>query len=201
MATRSAAKLNVTAEGTSNNQPIPERYAYCVPDSRGQSRKADNIRPAIFWSKGPEDTRSYAVIVVDTDVPSNFESANRPGKTIPASMPRRNFYHWVQIDIPPDVTELSEGRSGRVEPGVSGQNDFGSSGESQGIGYDGPCPPWNDELLHHYHFQVYALDVPSLGLKGKFTGEEAEKAMQGHILAKGEVIGTYTTNQKMRSAA
>ncbi|SVE20694.1 uncharacterized protein METZ01_LOCUS473548 [marine metagenome] len=63
-------------------------------------------------------------------------------------------------------------------------------------GYDGPCPPWNDELLHHYEFQVYALDVESLGLddNGDFRGPDVMAAMQGHILAKGKIVGTYTQN-------
>ena len=61
-------------------------------------------------------------------------------------------------------------------------------------GYDGPCPPWNDELVHLYHFTIYALDVASLGLAGAFGGQEALKAMEGHILAQARCSGTYTIN-------
>ena len=61
-------------------------------------------------------------------------------------------------------------------------------------GYDGPCPPWNDSILHHYHFRLYALDVDSLGLEGRFGGPEALAAMEGHILDQTEVVGTYTLN-------
>jgi Raf kinase inhibitor-like YbhB/YbcL family protein len=65
-------------------------------------------------------------------------------------------------------------------------------------GYDGPCPPWNDERAHRYTFKVYALDVPSLNLSGAFTGPEAEAAMQGHVLAEGEAVGLYTLNPDLR---
>jgi hypothetical protein len=65
-------------------------------------------------------------------------------------------------------------------------------------GYDGPCPPWNDDLLHHYHFRVYALDVPTLGLAGKFTASAARDAMQGHVLAEAAITGTYTLNAALR---
>ena len=61
-------------------------------------------------------------------------------------------------------------------------------------GYDGPCPPWNDEIVHHYHFTVYALDVATLGLSGRFGGPEALKAMQGHILDQASWIGKYSLN-------
>ena len=64
-------------------------------------------------------------------------------------------------------------------------------------GYDGPCPPWNDERMHHYHFIVYALNVPTLGLTGAVDGKKAQAAMEGHILAQGEVVGTYTNNARL----
>jgi Raf kinase inhibitor-like YbhB/YbcL family protein len=65
-------------------------------------------------------------------------------------------------------------------------------------GYDGPCPPWNDDLVHHYRFRVYALDLPSLGVDGRFTAGDALAAMQGHILAEAELAGTYTLNAALR---
>lgn len=196
-----AAALNISVEGIGEGQAIPPRYARCVPDGNGQSREGENIRPAISWSKGPDDTRSYMVVVVDMDAPTRFDAANQPGKTIPEALPRKAFYHWVQADIPPHVMGLPEGKAGRVGPGVSGRNSFGERGAEQGIGYDGPCPPWNDERLHHYHFQLYALDVPTLRLKEGFSVEEAQKAMQEHVLAKSETVGAYATNQKRKEAA
>ena len=61
--------------------------------------------------------------------------------------------------------------------------------------YDGPFPPWNDELVHRYRFRVYALDVESLGLSGDFTFEDVEDAMEGHVLEDAEHVGTYAINE------
>jgi phosphatidylethanolamine-binding protein (PEBP) family uncharacterized protein len=60
--------------------------------------------------------------------------------------------------------------------------------------YDGPCPPWNDSIMHHYYFTVYALDVTSVGLTGDFTGADAVSAISNHVLAQSTVMGTYTLN-------
>lgn len=62
------------------------------------------------------------------------------------------------------------------------------------LGYDGPCPPWNDSLLHHYHFRVYALDTPRLPLATDFSLEELRAAMAGHVLAEALLTGTYSLN-------
>jgi Raf kinase inhibitor-like YbhB/YbcL family protein len=64
-------------------------------------------------------------------------------------------------------------------------------------GYDGPCPPWNDSLVHHYHFTVYALDVESLGLSGDFTAEDVKQAAEGHTLGSAAITGTYTLNPRL----
>lgn len=197
----SRGEITIFIEGIENGQPVPERCARCVSDGKGQSMQGENIRPAIRWDGAPEATQSYVILMVDKDVPTNFDLANKQGKTIPLGLPRRNFYHWVQINIPADVTEIPEGPAGMVEPGISGYNSYEDRGTDQGMGYDGPCPPWNDERLHHYHFVVYALDVPSLGLTGRFTGDQVEEAIESHILARGEIIGTYTTNKQERNAA
>ena len=66
-------------------------------------------------------------------------------------------------------------------------------------GYDGPCPPWNDELLHHYTFTVYALDVDKLPVDGDFTVSQVKEAMAGHILAEASLMGTYTNNPAVQS--
>jgi len=68
--------------------------------------------------------------------------------------------------------------------------------KGQYFGYDGPCPPWNDERLHHYHFTVYALSVKTLGLSGAFDAEAALAAMKGKVLAKGTSTGIFTQNPK-----
>jgi len=198
------AKLTVKVGGIEHGKPIPERFAYCIPDGNGKTKDGQNINPAIEWSGAPEGTKSYVILVVDRDVPQSFELANQDGKTIPREFPRQNFYHWVLVDIPPSILTIAEGADsrgitkggkelGKRLYGVVGQNDYARfMGEGPHAGYDGPCPPWNDERLHRYHFTVYALSVPSLNLSGLFGGQYVEDIIQPHILAKGEVVGTFT---------
>lgn len=84
--------------------------------------------------------------------------------------------------------------------GQIGRNSYGDGAKGKN-GYDGPCPPWNDERIHTYHFIVYALDVVSLDLDDGFSGAQAEKALAGHILAQGEATGIYSTNPKVKLTA
>ena len=65
-------------------------------------------------------------------------------------------------------------------------------------GYDGPCPPWNDAIVHHYIFTLYALDVASLSVEGKFTGNDVRNAMRSHMLAAAKVTSRYTLNPAVR---
>ncbi len=171
-----------------------------------------DISPAISWSKGPSGTKSYAVILYDTDSPAEQrEKMNKEGMVLGADVPRRKFFHWALVDIPADVTSLKEGAEsgGRVAhgkpatpaaAGVRGLNDFtkvlaaNDAMKGQYYGYDGPCPPWNDENVHHYHFTVYALSVPSLNLGKEFDGAAAMEAAKGKALAEGELLGLFTTN-------
>ncbi len=205
-AAAAAGTLTVTVGGVTPGGPVPEVNAYCVPDGHGRATDGANVSPAISWSPGPSGTASYAIIVRDPDVPSVFTDANQPGKTIAAGFPRVDFYHWVLVDIPAGTTRLAAGEDssgitpngkqpGPVKYGVRGVNSY-----SPGVhgGYDGPCPPWNDLRVHHYHFTVYALDVAHLGVSGNFTGPDALRAMQGHILASGEVVGVYSLNPAVR---
>ncbi len=188
---------------------IPPRYAFCVAAKEGHSKSGANRNPTIRWSKGPAATMSYAIIVHDPDVPSKFDDANKEGKTIAADLPRIDFVHMVLVDIPATFTEIKEGQDsdkvtpkgkppGKTDHGVRGVNDYGKfmSGDMAGSygGYDGPCPPWNDSIWHHYHFDVYALDVASLNLSGNITADQATAAMKGHVVATGSFIGTFSQN-------
>lgn len=208
----SVPKLEVKAIGIGADGYISPDYAFCAPDARMHSRDGGNKSVGLSWSAGPRGTKSYAIIAVDPDVPTIFDDADKEGRTIPANMKRKDFYHWVLFDIPAEKTMLPEGTDSQgIAPkgksviktpyGTRGVNDyapyFATMPGRAGIyaGYDGPCPPWNDALVHHYHFKVFALDVASLGLNGKKTdGRAAMKAIAPHILAEGEVIGKYTQN-------
>jgi len=205
------ATLTVTIDGWRDGETIPGDFAFCIPADEGHVTMGRNRSPEIRWSGAPAGTRSYAIICHDPDVPSKPDNVNKEGMTVPADLPRVDFYHWVLVDIPASTTELLAGedsqgitprgkRAGKTDYGVRGINNytdwFAGDDEMKGDygGYDGPCPPWNDEILHHYHFTVYALDVASLGLSGTFGGPEALAAMEGHVLAKGVWTGTYTLN-------
>ena len=205
------ASLRIKIKGWENGGKIPGKFAFGVPAEEGHVALSDNRSPAISWSDAPAGTKSFAIICHDPDVPSSGEDVNQEGKTVPASLPRVDFYHWVQVDIPADYSNLAEGEvsdgitpkgkaPGKRAYGVTGINNytdwFAGDPDMAGSygGYDGPCPPWNDSIVHHYHFTVYALDVESLGLSGNFGGPEALAAMEGHILASGSYIGTYSLN-------
>src|SRR5260221_6300323 len=157
--------------------PVPARYAFCALDPATRARLSDNLNPGFAWRDVPPGTRSFALICVDVDVPSRGDDVNQEGKVVAASLPRVPFYHWVVVDIPGARTALAEGAysssvTARGKPGRQGPE-----GTRQGIndytgwfandkdmggdyyGYDGPCPPWNDEIRHRYTFTLYALDA------------------------------------------
>jgi len=201
--------LKVTVGGVASGGLIPQKLAFCVPNGSGQAKLGPNRNPSISWSSGPSGTKSYAIIVHDSDVPSVGKNVNKKGVTLSPSLPRVNFYHWVLVDINPGVKHIPYGAvshgvtphgksPGPAKYGVRGINSytqwFAKNPKMKGKygGYDGPCPPWNDPIPHHYHFTVYALNVAKLNLGKDFTGPQALKAMKGHILAKGSVIGLYS---------
>lgn len=204
-------QLDLTIDGISEGVRIPEEFAFGVRTDDTPFTFGPNISPAIRWSSGPDDTKSYAIIMHDRSVPTVFDDANQEGKTIPADLERMDFMHWILVDIPATTTSLPKGAesdgvvpkgkdTGPAEHGIRGANDFGmfmaSNPDMAGDygGYDGPAPPWNDELMHEYVFTVFALDTETLGLSGVFSGADARAAMEGHVLASGSVIGLYSLN-------
>jgi Raf kinase inhibitor-like YbhB/YbcL family protein len=194
-----------------HNGKIPMEYCFGVPADVGHMNLGENVNPHIRWSDVPEGTKSFALIVFDPDVPSKGDDVNQEGRVVPADLPRVDFHHWVLVDIPAHVREIPKGASssgvtakgksiGQTEYGVTGINDYtGWFANDQDMSgnygsYDGPCPPWNDEIIHHYHFNVFALDVETLGLAGAFGATEAKQAMEGHILDQASCVGTYAIN-------
>jgi Raf kinase inhibitor-like YbhB/YbcL family protein len=207
-----AKKLRVHVDSFKNGKMIPDKYAFCVPAAQGHTKGGDNINPRVAWSKGPKGTESYAIILYDTDSPAaERDKMNKEGEVLTAAVPRHNFYHWVLVDIPATVTAVGEGAASTArvlhgkpasaaKVGVPGLNDYtkvtqaNPAMKGQYYGYDGPCPPWNDENLHHYHFTVYALGVKKLELPADFDAEAALAAMKGKVLAEGQELGIYTQN-------
>ena len=111
---------------------------------------------------------------------------------------------------PTEAGAFSNGVSPRGKPGpqalhgsrqgINNYTDwFAGDNDMRGdyYGYDGPCPPWNDEIIHRYVFTLYALDIEHLPLEGRFGGPEVRAAIQGHILAQAQIMGTYTLNPQL----
>jgi Raf kinase inhibitor-like YbhB/YbcL family protein len=130
--------------------------------------------PPLAWSGVPAGTRSLALIVDDPDAPD------------PAA-PKMIWVHWVVYNLPADTTSLPAGTSATNLPAGAreGLNDWKREG------YGGPCPPIG---RHRYVFKLYALDTVLPALKPA-TKAELEKAMQGQILARGELVGYYRKKQ------
>jgi Raf kinase inhibitor-like YbhB/YbcL family protein len=126
-----------------------------------------DVSPPLSWKNIPETAKSLVLICDDPDAPAG------------------TWVHWVCYDIPPAVHALSEGipkDDTLPTGGKQGITDFGR------IGYGGPCPPSG---THRYFFKMYALDIV-LGLPAGKPKKDVERAMKGHVLAQGQLIGTYS---------
>jgi hypothetical protein len=209
--------LTLESASMADGQPILETYAVATPTSDGKAEMAGrDLSPHLRWSGEPEGTRSFALSVVDPDVPADRNRMGVDGLSLGDDEPRIEFAHWLVADIPAGVHELSEGAGGDgfvahgkpmdppVPGAVTGQNGyrglFEGNPDLEGTygGWDGPFPPWNDEHVHHYVTTVHALDVDSLGLAPGFTLEELRVAIDGHVLDRGQIVPIYTLNPALR---
>jgi Raf kinase inhibitor-like YbhB/YbcL family protein len=134
--------------------------------------EGEDVSPPLSWSEPPAGTRSFALVVDDPDAPD------------PAA-PKRTWVHWVVYGIPGDARALAEGAGERPAGGRSGRNDWGRAE------WGGPCPPIG---RHRYVHTLYALDA-DLGDLGAPTKAELQRALEGHVLGRAELVGTY---QKQR---
>ena len=137
--------------------------------------EGQDASPPLAWSGAPGNTKTYALIVDDPDAPD-------PAK------PQRVYVHWVVYNLPATATALRENASKTPLPkgAVQGKNDWGKAE------YGGPCPPIG---RHRYFFKLYALDIELTGLSSP-TKADLERAMKGHVLDSGELIGTYQKSGK-----
>jgi Raf kinase inhibitor-like YbhB/YbcL family protein len=204
------------SESFADGAAIPGEFAFAVIDPATHVTLSANRNPHFGWSDLPSGTKSLALICHDPDVPSRGDDVNQEGKTVPADLPRVDFFHWVLVDLPPQAGSIAAAAfsagvtaRGKSGPAISaspiagtrhGVNDytgwFAADAAMAGdyFGYDGPCPPWNDAIVHRYVFTLYALDIPQLPVAGKFTGQQAMAAVQGHMLDQAAITGTYTLN-------
>ncbi|HEX7112172.1 MAG TPA: YbhB/YbcL family Raf kinase inhibitor-like protein [Mizugakiibacter sp.] len=208
--------MKLSSRSFADGQRIPAEFAFGKPGPDSPCILSDNRNPQLAWSGAPAGTRSFVLMCIDSDVPTRGDDVNQPGRTVPHDLPRTDFVHWLMIDIPRECGELAAGSCGDGIVARGKRDPAGPPGSRQGVndytgwfaddadmagdylGYDGPCPPWNDERLHHYHFRLYALDVSSLQLRGRFGLAEVQRAMQGHVLAEAELTGTYSLNPDVR---
>ena len=208
--------MQLTSPSFADGAPIPGEFAFAVPHPEHHVQLSDNRNPALNWSDVPAGTRSFAVVCVDPDVPSRGDDVNQVGRSVPASLPRVDFYHWTLFDLPADTRQIAagafsagvtpKGKAGPAAPlgGRQGINNytewFAGDGDMAGdyYGYDGPCPPWNDEIVHHYVFTVYALSVDSLPISGRLSGPDVLAEIARHTLGSASLTGTYTLNPSLR---
>jgi len=125
-----------------------------------------DVSPHLSWGEGPSGTRAWALIMDDPDAPS------------------KTWVHWVLWNLPDSTRTLSSGMPSGDVPGggTQGKNDFGKQR------YGGPCPPVGKP--HRYFFRLYALDAP-LDLPAGSTRDQVDRAMNGHVLGRGELMGMY----------
>ena len=199
-----------------HNQPIPAQYAFGAPDPVAHLVLSANRNPHLRWTGVPSTAKSLVLLCADSDVPTKADDVNQEGRVVPADLPRTEFFHWVMVDIAPTVSELKAGACSDGIVGKGKQQPKGPAGSRQGLndytlwfaadadmggkyfGYDGPCPPWNDVLLHHYHFILYATDLARCPVEGDFTGAQVRQAIARHVLAEAKLTGTYSLNPSVK---
>jgi len=207
--------MKLTSRSWINGDRIPARFAAGRLAEDGSVGFSDNLNPHLAWAELPPGTKSLALICHDFDVPSRGDDVNQPDREVPADLPRVDFFHWVLVDLPPSPAEIAEGEfsrgfTARGKPGPQalrgarqGLNDYtgwfaeDAQRAGQYFGYDGPFPPFNDTLVHHYVFTLYAVSVPRLPLEGVFTGTQAREALAPCTLGAATFSGTYTLNRRL----
>jgi Raf kinase inhibitor-like YbhB/YbcL family protein len=206
--------MDFSSERITDGEAFPDACAFCVqaPENSPPIDEGDNLNPDFQWSDMPEGTESLVLVCHDPDVPSEGDDVNQEATTVPSDLDRIDFYHWLLVDIDPDrggieAGEFSEGQTARGKDGPDGPaetrqgvNDYTSwfegdpDMEGTYFGYDGPCPPWNDSIPHHYHFTLYALDVEEAPVEGEFGGDELLDAIEGHVLDEARLTGVFSLN-------
>ncbi len=207
--------MKLTSESFQDGGAIPGRCAFAIQDAKEHVKLSDNRNPQLAWSELPAGTKSLVLVCHDGDVPSKPDDVNKEGRQIPATLPRIDFFHWVLVDLKPGgpIAEgefssavTPRGKKGPEAPrgarqGINNYTNWFAGDKDMGgdyYGYDGPCPPWNDTIVHHYVFTLYALDVERCAVAGKFGGPEALAAIKGHTLGSARITGRYSLNPAVK---
>ena len=195
----------------------------CRPARHAERRRrfSDNVSPHLAWSELPAATRSLVLICHDFDVPEP-RRRRQPGRAARSRPTCRavDFFHWLLVDLPAAV---SGDRRGRLQPRLHGPRQSRAGGRGAGLrraratgindytgwfaadadmagdyfGYDGPFPPWNDSLIHHYVFTLYALTSRARRSRGASPAPSCARRSIRHVLAEATHSGTYTLNRRL----
>lgn len=208
--------MRLSSRSFRDHHRIPGRCAFARRSPSGHIRLAENLNPSLHWAGAPSATRSYVLTCIDADAPTRADDVNREGRIVPADLPRAEFVHWLMVDIPPTLTSLEEGACsqgviahGKTQPAGpagarQGLNDYtgwfkgDAAMEGQYLGYDGPCPPWNDARVHRYRYEILATDLERCPVEGAYTLAELRAALAGHVLARAAITGLYSLNPDIR---
>lgn len=139
--------------------------------------EGEEVSPPLTWSDPPAGTKSFALVIEDPDAPD------------PNSPKRKTFVHWIVYDLSPSTRALPEGAKKAPAGARDGENDSGR------VGYRGPCPPSGQ---HRYVFNVYALDIALPDLN-KPHAADLDRAMSGHVIAQGRLVGKYEKGRGPRT--
>lgn len=208
--------MKLTSKTFEPNGLIPGRCAFAVKAPKGHLKLSDNLNPELSWTGAPAGTRSFALLCIDPDAPTRADDVNVEGREVPLKLPRAHFVHWAMVDIPASCSQIEEGTCSRGVSAGGKTAPAGPEGSRQGLndytgwfakdpamkglyrGYDGPCPPWNDSVPHHYRFELYALDLERCPVEGDFTAAQVQAAIHGHVLASAQITGRYSLNPRIR---
>jgi Raf kinase inhibitor-like YbhB/YbcL family protein len=174
---RDSGKVSVLSDEPefSSAAPIRIESAAFVPGGRIPERfaKADtNISPPLAWTAGHEGTREFLIVCEDPDAPR-----------------LEPYIHWILFQIPAEVLELPEGIPAHAAPKFNGKEARQAKNSAGTVGYSGPHPP-QGHGIHHYHFQIFALDR-AVSLSEAPSRQELLSAVRGHVTGMGVMIGTY----------
>lgn len=207
--------MKLSSESITDGATLNPSLAFGKVDVKSHVNLSSNRNPHLAWESPPVGTKSFAIICHDPDVPSKGDDVNQEGREVPADLPRVDFYHWVLIDLPVSITSIKEGEYSHIVTGKGKRGPSAAHGARQGIndytswfasdpdmqgdyyGYDGPCPPWNDSIIHRYIFTIYALDIDTLPIMGRFTGPEAMKVINTHKLGSASISAKYSLNPRL----
>jgi Raf kinase inhibitor-like YbhB/YbcL family protein len=167
VATSGAAGDKPAKEKTMNIQITSTAFSEGQPIPQKYTCQGSDVSPPLKWTNAPANTKSFALIMDDPDAPMG------------------TWVHWVLYDLPATTTGLAEDTpKSQFLPGDAKQG----LNSWPRLGYGGPCPP--PGKAHRYFFKLYALDIV-LDLKPGATKKDVETAMKGHVLAEGQLMGTY----------